>query len=130
MTRRARFTVRRQNGGPGSSLDRRLSDLVHRLFSALFESAQVHVRFLHPLTIVEATDLVAEWFEQPTVAFAETQLADIHQAIRFLRHARTGGNLVTDAQLAAIALRLGAVVHTADVDFARFPNLHCCNPLA
>jgi predicted nucleic acid-binding protein len=46
-----------------------------------------------------------------------------------LRGAGTGGNLTTDAQVASLALRLGAIVHTADSDYARFPNVRWFNPL-
>ena len=40
-----------------------------------------------------------------------------------------GGNLVTDAQIAALAMSYRAVVHTADRDFLRFPDLICHYPL-
>jgi len=39
------------------------------------------------------------------------------------------GNLVTDAQLAALAIEHGLVVCSADTDFARFPGLRWENPL-
>jgi predicted nucleic acid-binding protein len=41
----------------------------------------------------------------------------------------TAGSLVSDAQIAAIALEHGAVQHTADSDFQRFPRLRWLNPL-
>jgi predicted nucleic acid-binding protein len=41
-----------------------------------------------------------------------------------------GGNLVTDAQIAALALAHNAQVHTADRDFLRFPTLDCRFPLS
>jgi predicted nucleic acid-binding protein len=50
-------------------------------------------------------------------------------ARRLLLNAGTGGNLVTDAQIAAISLRLDATIHTADTDFARFPKIRWKNPL-
>jgi len=40
-----------------------------------------------------------------------------------------GGNLVTDAQIAAIALAHQGEVHTADHDFRRFSGLTCRFPL-
>jgi uncharacterized protein len=49
--------------------------------------------------------------------------------LALLRSAGTGGNLTTDAQVAAIALRLRAVVHTTDTDYARFRDLRWQNPL-
>ena len=39
------------------------------------------------------------------------------------------GNLVTDAQIAAITMGYDAVLHTADADFMRFPNLRWRNPI-
>jgi hypothetical protein len=41
----------------------------------------------------------------------------------------TAGNLVTDAQLAALAIEHHAVLHTADTDFLRFPGLRWHNPI-
>ena len=85
--------------------------------------------FTHPFTIEEATERVIDWLREPSIQLLELQLIDVHQALSLLRQAGTGGNLTTDAQVAALALRLGAVVHTADSDYARFPNLNWLNPL-
>jgi hypothetical protein len=46
-----------------------------------------------------------------------------------LRRAGTGGDLTTDAWIAAIAIAHGASVLTLDSDFARFANLRWENPL-
>ena len=40
------------------------------------------------------------------------------------------GDLVTDAQIAALARAHRAEVHTADHDFRRFPGVSCRFPLA
>jgi uncharacterized protein len=40
-----------------------------------------------------------------------------------------GGNLTTDAQIAAVAKEHGALVHTADSDFSRF-GVTWKNPIA
>jgi uncharacterized protein len=40
------------------------------------------------------------------------------------------GALANDAQIAALAIEYGGVLHTADRDFARFPGLRWVNPLA
>jgi hypothetical protein len=42
---------------------------------------------------------------------------------------RLSGGQITDAAIAAIAMEYGAVVHTNDRDFARFPGLRWVNPL-
>jgi uncharacterized protein len=85
--------------------------------------------FTDPLTIEEATSHVADWLGQPNAQFIEMQLFDVKHALALLRSAGTGSNLTTDAQIAAIALRLRAIVHTSDTDFARFQGLRWQNPL-
>ena len=85
--------------------------------------------FSRPFTIVEAADRVTEWLQEATVEFLELQPIDVYRALDLLREAGTGGNLTTDAQVASLALRLGAIVHTADSDYARFPNVRWFNPL-
>jgi len=85
--------------------------------------------FPHPLTIQEASTHVQEWLEQPVAQLMEMELQDIQQALTLLAEAGTGGNLTTDAQIAAVSLRLGAVVHTVDTDYARFPQVRWFNPL-
>jgi predicted nucleic acid-binding protein len=40
------------------------------------------------------------------------------------------GPLTTDAQLVALTIEYGGVLHTTDRDFARFPGLRWMNPLA
>ena len=49
---------------------------------------------------------------------------------RLLEAVGTGGNLVPDAHIAALAIEHNAEVHTNDGDFARFPGLRWRNPLA
>jgi len=41
----------------------------------------------------------------------------------------TGGNLVTDAHIAAPALETGSDSHSADNDFRRFAGVRHVNPL-
>jgi len=42
----------------------------------------------------------------------------------------TGGNLISDAHLAALAIEHGAELCSSDADFSRFPQLRWRNPLA
>jgi len=49
---------------------------------------------------------------------------------RLLVQGKIRGPLVMDAHLAALAIEHGAVLHTSDLDFARFPRLKMVNPLA
>jgi hypothetical protein len=48
---------------------------------------------------------------------------------RMLIDGRVRGPLATDAQLAALTIEYGGVLHTTDRDFARFPGLRWVNPL-
>ena len=83
----------------------------------------------HPVSPELAVDLVAEWFESPTV----TTLTPGPQHLMIFRDALTaagvGANLVTDAHIAALAIEHQAEVHSNDSDFTRFPGLRWQNPL-
>jgi len=54
---------------------------------------------------------------------------DLRVVERLLTAAGTGGNLVSDAQIAAAALRLKACIQSTDTDFDRFPGITLSNPL-
>jgi toxin-antitoxin system PIN domain toxin len=85
--------------------------------------------FDQPLTIAEAAGHVRSWLRLPTTEFLEVVKADLEQAIAWLTEAGAGGALTTDAQIAAVARRCRAEVHTADTDFSRFPGIRWRNPL-
>lgn len=86
--------------------------------------------FARPLSVEAAFDHLENWLSFPSVSWIDSSKEDITVARGLLQKAGTGGNLVTDAQIAAISLRLGATVHTADMDFARFAKVRWKNPLA
>jgi len=46
-----------------------------------------------------------------------------------LMEGQVRGALTTDAQLAALTMEYGGVLHSTDRDFARFPGLRWVNPL-
>ncbi len=85
--------------------------------------------YTHPLTFDQASALIKQWLDQPIAQFAELNRSDVDRALTLLSEAGTAGNLTTDAQIAAMALRLGAVVHTADSDLGRFNGVRWLNPL-
>jgi uncharacterized protein len=62
------------------------------------------------------------WIPQPTEHHAEV-LGEL------LALPGMGGNLVTDAHLAALAIEHGLTLCSNDGDFARFPKLRWVNPL-
>jgi len=82
-----------------------------------------------PLSVEEAAAYVRTWLESEPVWVppATGRTAAILGQL-LLRHHVTG-NLVTDAQLAALAIEHGVEVYSADSDFARFPEVRWRNPL-
>jgi predicted nucleic acid-binding protein len=53
----------------------------------------------------------------------------LEDVFKLIEELGTAGNLVTDVQIAALAMEYDAVVHTADADFVRFPGLKWFNPI-
>lgn len=86
--------------------------------------------FANPLPIPRAVGIVRSWLRMPVVQVLESTAADLETALHLLETSGSSGNLATDAHIAATALRHGALVHSADSDFARFPGLSWANPLA
>jgi toxin-antitoxin system PIN domain toxin len=82
-----------------------------------------------PLSIEAATTYVDEWLTVPGVK----PIAPGHQHWRILQplliQSGTGGNLSTDAHLAALAIEQGGMIYSADNDFKRFAGLIHVNPL-
>jgi len=84
----------------------------------------------HPLTPSKAWASVSAWLRAPTAWIPQlgpryaTLLGDL------IVDQEVTGNLVPDAQLAALALEHGLTVCSADSDFARFPEVRWENPLA
>ena len=85
--------------------------------------------FREPMTVPEAAGNVRSWLARRHVQFHEMVTVDVLSALALLETAGTAGNLTTDAQIAAVALRLDAEVHSSDLDFGRFPKLRFKNPL-
>lgn len=83
----------------------------------------------HPLTAEQAWAYVASWLDAdpvwvpPATARTARILGDL------LAQTGVTGNLVPDAQLAALALEHGLTVASADSNFARFPDVTWENPL-
>ena len=96
---------------------------------AFLRIATSRAAFVHPMSVAEATDHIRGWLERSITDFLVTQESDLLRALEWLEAAGSGGNLTTDAQIAAIAFRHRATVHTADTDFQRFSNVRWKNPL-
>ena len=96
-----------------------------------FLRVMTHPRLLaRPVATPDAWQQILRWLSSP--------IAWIPQATE--RHAATlgpllalpgiRGNLVHDADLAALAIEHGLILCSSDGDFARFPRLRWHNPLA
>jgi toxin-antitoxin system PIN domain toxin len=82
-----------------------------------------------PLNSATAWDFVRDWLDQPQVWIppAGERTAEI---LAGLLAEGVTGNLIPDAQLAALAIEHGVPVASNDSDFARFPACRWFNPLA
>jgi toxin-antitoxin system PIN domain toxin len=76
--------------------------------------------FATPLSVNEAADVLDAWLSQPNAVVIEPTIHHFITLRTMLASSGTGGNLVTDAHLAAIALEQGADVVTFDADLTRF----------
>ncbi len=89
-----------------------------------------HPSMLHdPFTPEQAIDTVEEWFRLPHFAPLNPGPEHLRLMRGALAAAGVGGNLVTDAHIAALAIEYQAEVHSNDTDFGRFPGLRWRNPL-
>jgi uncharacterized protein len=85
--------------------------------------------FRRPMSVREAAGHVRSWLSQPAAQLLSPGPDHTERVLTLLETAGTGGNLVTDAQIAAITLEHDAILHTADMDFVRFENLRWFNPI-
>ncbi len=83
----------------------------------------------NPLTVGEAHAAVAHWLECEHVRLLVPQEATLQRFFSLLETAGLGGNLVSDALIAAQAEDFGATVYSNDRDFERFGSLRWQNPL-
>ena len=83
----------------------------------------------NPLPGAEAWDYVAAWLDAPAtwIPPATERTAAVLSAL--VTDVPVTGNLVPDAQLAALAIEHGLVLYSADTDFARIADLSWENPL-
>ena len=85
--------------------------------------------FQNPMTPMEASEHVRSWLGQPPVQVLDPGPDHIRHTLKLLETLGTAGNLVSDAQMAGLAMDHDAVLHTADTDFVRFQGLRWFNPI-
>lgn len=84
----------------------------------------------NPLSPAEAWRFVTDWLSSDVtwIPGPTSKHAEVLGSLITTYHLR--GNLVTDAQLAAMAIEHGLTLCSADTDFARFTEVTWLNPLA
>lgn len=83
----------------------------------------------NPLTVGEAQAAVADWLDCEHVRLLVPHETTLQRFFSLLETAGLGGNLVSDALIAAHAEDFGATVYSNDRDFERFGTLRRQNPL-
>ena len=81
------------------------------------------------MTPAETAKHIRSWIAQPVVRILEPPVSHVEEVLELLETLGTAGNLVTDAQIASLAIEHNAILHTADADFLRFPGLRWFNPI-
>jgi toxin-antitoxin system PIN domain toxin len=95
-------------------------------FIRLWTNARV---FSNPMPVEVATAHVESWLARRIVRTIHPGARHAELLFAFLRREGRGGNLTTDAHLAALAIENRAIIHTADTDFLRFGDVRWLNPL-
>jgi uncharacterized protein len=86
--------------------------------------------FTNPLPFPSATAQIRSWLARKVCQVLQASADHTARVFDLLESAGgTAGNLVTDAQIGALAIAYRAVVHTADRDFLRFSAVRCHFPL-
>jgi uncharacterized protein len=80
--------------------------------------------FPAPLTIEQAMDRVDAWIEAPAAVVVEPTPQHSTVVRMLLSPLGAGGNLVSDAHLAALAVEHRCGIVSFDNDFSRFANVH------
>lgn len=85
--------------------------------------------FPRPLDVTTALSITGTWVSQPRAVVLHPTARHLSVLGGLLTPAGTGGNLVSDAHLAALAVEHGAQVVSFDADFSRFPGVRWARPV-
>jgi len=97
-------------------------------FVRIATSARV---YQSPMPLPVADRHVRSWLERPNTSLLPLPPTHLTDVLALLESAgSSGGNLVTDAQIAALARSNRGVVYTADQEFRRFPGVVVSFPLS
>lgn len=104
--------------------------LCHPVVFAFIRISTNRRAFERPLSLVQAARIVHSWNDRRITRMLHPGTHHTLEVLDLLTAAGSaGGNLVTDARIAALAISHRAEIHTADHDFRRFPGLKCRFPL-
>jgi toxin-antitoxin system PIN domain toxin len=84
--------------------------------------------FPHPLRPEAAIGQVADWLAAPSAALLNPTARHAEVLTGMLAQVGTGGNLVNDAHLAALAVEYRAGIVSYDSDFGRFEGVRWHRP--
>jgi toxin-antitoxin system PIN domain toxin len=98
---------------------------------AAFVRISTHPRaFQRPLASATAWERVTDWLSAPVAWIPQPGPEHARILGQLITTYEVVGNLIPDAQLAALALEHGVPLCSADSDFARFRELRWINPLS
>lgn len=81
-----------------------------------------------PLRVEQAVAAIRTWLGRPNVTVPAPGARHYDILEELLGATGTGGNLVSDAHLAALAVEHGATLVSYDHDFSRFPGVKWMSP--
>lgn len=83
----------------------------------------------NPLHVERAQEVVTNWLSQPYCRILPTTADTMNRFFKLTGKVGIGGNLCTDAMIAATAMEYGGTIHSNDRDFDRFEGIEWFNPL-
>lgn len=86
--------------------------------------------FARPITAEGACNTMEAWLASPVALVVHPGRRHLSVVRGLLEQVGTGGNLVNDAHLAALAVEHGATIISFDRDFGRFPGVKWREPSA
>jgi toxin-antitoxin system PIN domain toxin len=107
------------------------SDIVGLAWVALLAFARLttkHGLFPSPLDPADAMAQIRDWCSAPSAVVVHPTARHADVLSDLLTRVGSGGNLVNDAHLAALAIEHRASVVTYDVDFGRFDGMRWDTP--
>jgi uncharacterized protein len=83
-----------------------------------------------PLSVAQAWEAIDAWLSYPAAIIVHPTVRHAQVLKELTLALGTGGNVTTDAHLAALAIEHGAEISSRDGDFARFAGVRWRDPLA